>query len=370
MKLKRAFFAILLTLSLVFSGIAMASTSENEQDQSKAVLEYWKLMESFNNKSLAKIASDNYPDFYAGAYIGDAGELIILTTDIDYSKRSLDMVNASFVPAEYSLNKLEGINNTIINYIENHKNEDWLSNISGFGIFEKDNRVVVSFKNLTDDMKQNFENNIIRSDAIVFNEKEIMQTQTAVSLGSKAYYQDSSYQYNFSVGFRAQSGMYGNGYVTCGHGMSAGKRVYTPDGNPAGTISMISYDKNVDASFVKSESQAPVQTKTASGVSIVGNHYVVSFPTGANVKKEGYKTNLTTGKILSSDYTSRTDDGMTVNHTVLADYRSAKGDSGGLVYMVVNGDSIPAGIHRGGNGSSAVFCTVKRVIDSLDVTPY
>lgn len=145
-------------------------------------------MDSFSNNSLAKSISNNYPDYYGGAYIGDSGELVILTKDVDNSQRSLNMFNASFVTAEYSLNELEEINNTIINYIENHKNEDWILNISGFGIFEENNRMVVSFESLTDDMKQNFENNIIRSDAIIFDEKEIMQTQTAVSLGSKAYY--------------------------------------------------------------------------------------------------------------------------------------------------------------------------------------
>lgn len=365
MKLKRSFIAILLTLSLASTGIAMASTSESKQDQSDAVLEYWKLMDSFT-----KSKSNNYPDYYAGAYLGDSGDLVILTTDMDNAQRSFNMINASFIPAEYSLNELDEINNTIIDYMENHKNEDWISNISGFGIFEKDNRVVVSFTSLTDDMKQTFENKIIRSDAIIFDEKEKMQPQTAVSLGSEAYYQNSSTRYLFSVGFRAQSGLYGNGFVTCGHGMSAGAKVYTPDGNPAGTISMISYHQGVDASFVSSESQAPVQSNTASGVSIVGNHYVTSFLTGATVNKEGYVTNLTTGKILSSDYTSITDDGVTVYHTVLTDYSSAEGDSGGIVYMVVNGDSVPTGIHRAGSGSAAVFCMVQKVIDYLDVTPY
>lgn len=363
MKFKRTFITLLLTLSLATTGIAMASTSESN-DQSDAVLEYWKLMDSFN-----KSRNNNYPDYYAGAYLGDSGDLIILTNDIDNAQRSLNMFNASFMPAEYSLNELKDINNTIINYMENHKNEDWISNISGFGIFEKENRVVVSFTNLTEDMKQAFENKIIKSDAIIFDEKEKLEPQTNVTLGSQAYYQTSSDRSGFSVGFRAKSGVYGNGFVTCGHGMSAGARVYTSDGNPAGTISMISYHQGVDASFVKSESQAPVQSKTASGVSIVGNHYVVNFLTGATVKKEGFATNLTSGKILSSDYTSVTDDGVTVYHTISADYSSAKGDSGGIVYMVVNGDAVPAGIHRAG-GSVAVFCTVQKVIDYLDVTPY
>lgn len=370
MRFRKAFIVILFSLSLASTGVAMAGTSVPNQDQSEGVLEYWKLMDSFSNKSIAKSNSINYPDYYGGAYIRDSGELVILTTESGDSQRSLNMINATIVPAEYSLNELEEINNTIINYMENHKSEEWISNISGFGVFEEDNRVIVSFASLTDNVKKTFENNIIKSDAIIFNEKEMMQTQTAVSLGSKAYYQNSSTQSYFSVGFRAKSGAYGNGFVTCGHGMSAGKRVYTPDGNPAGTISMISYNQGVDASFVKSESQAPVQTKTTSGVNIVGNHYVVNYPTGATVKKIGYATGLTTGKIKSSNYTSRTDDGMTVNHTVLADYRSANGDSGGLVYMVVNGDSIPAGVHRAGNGSSSAFCKVQRIIDSLDVTPY
>jgi len=151
--------------------------------------------------------------------------------------------------------------------------------------------------------------------------------------------------------------------------MSAGARVYTSDGNPSGAIRMVSYHQGADASFVSSESQAPVQSKTASGVNIVGNHYVVNFLTGATVKKEGYATQLTSGKILSSDYASTTKDGVTVYHTVLADYSSAEGDSGGIVYMVVNWYAVPAGIHRAG-GSAAVFCTVQKVIDYLDVTPY
>ncbi len=72
----------------------------------------------------------------------------------------------------------------------------------------------------------------------------------------------------------------------------------------------------------------------------------------------------------SSNYTSVTDDGVTVYHTVLADYGSKKGDSGGIIYIVVNGDAVPAGINRASNGSQSVFCTVQKVIDYLDVTPY
>ncbi|MBE5980543.1 MAG: hypothetical protein E7249_15660 [Paenibacillaceae bacterium] len=95
-----------------------------------------------------------------------------------------------------------------------------------------------------------------------------------------------------------------------------------------------------------------------------------------NHKSEEWISNISGFGVFEEDnrvivsFASRTDDGMTVNHTVLADYRSANGDSGGLVYMVVNGDSIPAGVHRAGNGSSSAFCKVQRIIDSLDVTPY
>ncbi|MBE5980544.1 MAG: hypothetical protein E7249_15665 [Paenibacillaceae bacterium] len=106
MRFRRAFIVILFSLSLASTGVAMAGTSVPNQYQSEGVLEYWKLMDSFSNKSIAKSNSINYPDYYGGAYIRDSGELVILTTESGDSQRSLNMINATIVPAEYSLNEL------------------------------------------------------------------------------------------------------------------------------------------------------------------------------------------------------------------------------------------------------------------------
>lgn len=305
MKLRKTFLVSLMIFSIVFSNIAMADTVPEKKDQGDAIIEYTRLLETFantKNTQNQKYATNNnnYPEYYAGAYLDNNQELVILVTDKGVSQNSLMSVNATFETAKYSLNTLNEIMNTINSYVDNHRNEALSTNISGFGIDEKENRVLVSFTDLSESTKQAFEDQIIKSDAIAFEQRDRMETN-ASALGSQIYYTSGSTKSNYSIGFRAQriiNGVPYNGFITSGHDMKDGST------------------------------------------------------------------------IISSNYTSVTSDGMTVKNTVLANYSATAGDSGGIVYMIINGDAVPAGIHRGSGSAGSSFCKVQSVIDALGVTPY
>ena len=73
-------------------------------------------------------------------------------------------------------------------------------------------------------------------------------------------------------------------------------------------------------------------------------------------------TGTTLGKVTKSN-ASVTFDGVTFFRLVVADYSSAAGDSGGLVFFEVPGENLinTVGIHKGTSGNTKFYFKVSEV---------
>lgn len=70
-------------------GKRIETLSENEDQNTsntvgQAVLEYNVMMDNYEEKSSGEV---NYPDYYAGAYIDDAGELVVCSVSDNKNNR-------------------------------------------------------------------------------------------------------------------------------------------------------------------------------------------------------------------------------------------------------------------------------------------
>ena len=74
--------------------------------------------------------------------------------------------------------------------------------------------------------------------------------------------------------------------------------------------------------------------------------------------------------IRDSSYSAEDDTGTKFRDLVLTEHSSLRGDSGGIIYMTVNGDRVPAGIVKGELDSNTVFCKVQNIVTNLGVIPY
>ncbi|MBE7719942.1 MAG: flagellar protein FlaG [Lacrimispora celerecrescens] len=374
MKLHKILLSILLICSVCFSSLVVLAAPETNNKQNELYKKYNKQNESY--KKYNKIIDDLgitrgvYPDFYSGAYLNDDDELVILTTNGVTSRQFLSNTNTITQQVEYSLNELNSIVETINNYLDNHKNEAWLANFTGFGIDEKNNKVLVSFKNLTDEAIREFEDSVVKSDAISYEERSSFQTNVTY-LGSQIYYINSSKQYGYSMGFRAKRTVNGttyNGFVTAGHNMKDGVVIYDASDKRLGITKGVKYGSTADASFVYADSNT-ISSTTINGFYINGSDYAKRFLTGYYLTAEGYASGFNGGQIISTSYNSY-QSGILLEDTILADFITRGGDSGGIVYLPFPDTTQPAGIISAGNDTSTVICKVQRIIDALGVTPY
>lgn len=366
MKLNKLFLFSVIIFSLLFSNLAFANIPIEGEKQIEAIEKYSQIMESF-----AKTRADGYPDYYAGAYLGDSEELVILTTDMNMAQNSLSDSNVRFEMAEYSMNELRNIDDIIYNYITNNKDEEITSKISGFGIDEYQNKMSVFLTDISDEVLQEFREKIVDSEAVTFNKRDKLNFNATYHLGSQFYYKKATSTFLYSMGFRAKRVVGGttyNGFVTAGHSMPDGATIYSAAGSRIGYVKGVSFGDGSDASFVCADS-ATISSKTTTGYDINGSDYVTSYLTRAVVFKNGYATGQTTGRITNPNF-SFVVDSITVKNVVAADYEAKNGDSGGLVWMPFSNGNLPAGVHSASGNGVSCFVKVKTVVDKLGVTPY
>ncbi len=331
--------------------------------------------------------NDNVAEKYGGCYIDSNGELHILFvsgTESSIINKVKTMAENDVVNdiCEYSLEELNSLKEYISNLISNETTNLDLANIKkdivGVGIYEQYNKVFVEIRDCDSKKVELFKNLISSSEAIVFEDAENYEKQaTYLKPGSEIAIGTSSGN-KYSIGFRCKrltaSGSYNYGFVTSAHGNSRGQNVYVSN-TYIGFISVRSLENNGTADgafvYVVDDNYEPSNTVAQNGKVLTAGAYVNSFVTGKTVYKAGKSTNLTSGKITSTSYNC-TIDGITTKDCVQAAYKSDSGDSGGVVYMTVDGSNFAAGIHMAGatNADSAVFVKAANLKSALDIILY
>ncbi|HZK71903.1 MAG TPA: hypothetical protein VFD03_10390 [Clostridia bacterium] len=98
---------------------------------------------------------------------------------------------------------------------------------------------------------------------------------------------------------------------------------------------------------------------------------ISSSGVGTVINKAGKSTGYTSGTVTSTNV-SVSYDGQNFNYLVAANYTSAPGDSGGIVYSYISSTNTryTLGIHVASNGTTRYYCKAMHVNDALGCTRY
>lgn len=306
---------------------------------------------------------DEYIDDYAGSFVKD-GQLVVLTTK-DNNESISSRLNKSNQTrnVKFSMNQLnDGMND--INLYKKYHGETYIAKqFNLYWLDVENNQIVVELDNLTEENIKLFKNEVLDKEFVVFRQIEAKpEKEASIYPGSKINIKSSS----SSVAYRAtRNGV--KGIVISGHAGKVGDNVYS-NGKLLGNIQVRQEYGAVDAAFVKTNNNF-ILSNSVSSRTLSNN--VQNLNVGVTVKKIGYVTGTTSGKVTRNNV-SITLDGVTHFNLVGANYKADKGDSGGLVFFEVPGENLTntVGVHVASVGGTKYYCRASEVNKALNLKRY
>lgn len=369
--MKKRFFGLLLSAILVATCAFSVSAAENDAGvQEVASVAYDELMASFVT---AYTNSDEmiYPDYYGGSYINDVGQLVVLVTEDSQEASVLsDNANIIYESCTYSYNELLSVMNELNSYKFRRSNNAIASNFNEFGIYDSENRIIVKLDNLSDESIQEFKENVCDSDAIIFEQGYgPVNAEVNVNAGSAISYSDGS----ASVGYRVKRNDT-VGFVTAGHAADSVGKSITYNGTTFASCVATQQGGSVDAAFCAITNSNYTPTNTLSGTSNTLSTTISEPGEGTTINKIGMTTGHTSGKVLCTNATATFTSGATLTNLTSADYNSAAGDSGGVVYSYISSSNtrLTLGIHTGASndGITRYFTKANQINAALGTSRY
>lgn len=331
--------------------------------QGKALEEYDKICETYERDENNCFI---YPDNYAGEYIDEDYDLVILLTDDNngyYKSIVSDSEYIKYKTVEYSYNELSS---ALASSVEILLNEEYGKKLYvGSGIDVKMNKGVIDlYSDVVNSMSETSRQELfekITSDLVDYSFVDHENETTTISVkGGDGIYQSGK----FSAGM---GGYYlGNdAIVSCGHiSGSKGAVVKYNDstGTAIGTVSYKQCEDNEygDYSFITLYSNAQSTNLVYSSIPITG--YTLNPPVGTVLNKYGRRGKATV-TITQLNYTANyTEAGVAIKGLTKASIDSGtvvKGDSGCPFYYYSTSDSSWkfVGIASGAGGTSYALFT-------------
>lgn len=313
---------------------------------------YCRLMNSYA-KNLQGTEHD-YPQYYGGAYVGEDGSLVVAVTEnVDKCKEDLvlriddSMVRYQLVP--FSYNFLQDVNNSIQNFVNLNEDNEIRRNIKAWGIRQKMNKVIVYMEDTNDERIKEFKEKVTPSDAVHFMSMSghfIADADTvSIDAGNPIV--------NGSVAYRATNSRNTRGVVTAAHVVQSGAYLQTLDGTNFARCIMRNFQRKADAAFCEITDENFVPSRNIYGVSgAILNNNIMDPLEGAYVFKVGKTTGLSSGPVIDTNFSCEYK-GETFQNLTAADYRRAKGDSGGIVYFISSSTRYISGVHCAGYDNGA-----------------
>lgn len=171
-----------------------------------------------------------------------------------------------------------------------------------------------------------------------------------------------------SMGYRARKDGY-DGFVTTAHGVpnTIGTNVTSDGSTVMGTVQAWNYEMGADAAFIRTNSSFSPTNTINNGSTNVGTLGLSLWEpvAGLEVSAIGAATSsVRTGVIYSTSYVY-----YDINNIawvlVSCDVYGQNGDSGSLVYRVINGENYAAGIYKGVAPSGRYVFSKASTINSL-----
>lgn len=256
-----------ITVSAAASGDGKGNTTSEAPVQETAYNAYMQLTEDFLMTYDGSNSVTVYPDYYGGSYTSDDGKLVICipedATPAETAALSkLDDDSYVIETVDYSYNTLKEVMGQLNDYFLNEDN-DISNNINRFGIYDNQNRIVVSLFDASPEKIAEFKETVCDSSAIIFEEKEnIINTEVSVNPGNEI----QNGNYYASMGYRATlDGK--DGFVTSAHFADLDDYITNVNGTRIARVVARNYGGSADAVFCQMiGSHTPTNTLVVDGV--------------------------------------------------------------------------------------------------------
>lgn len=377
---------VLLTFSPVYAENMEVSKSEQQRQYNEdiGIQAYQNLLSYLSadsGNSVSALQEQNADtdiglrDTYAGAFINEAGFLVVNVTDVSEEIQNELQTATADASIQYQLveNNLNTLNST---YVE------LSSRLGAAPYFE----VVLSETNNTVEVYTEDEIELCQgyiADIVDISTVTIYQKANTFEDCATAHMGDELVCINTtgrgSVGFPCTKNATGEkGIVTTAHTVSS---PYSTLGNTVqisrkdfGTVNATRYGNTVDAAFIlKKQSLWPLwwtlKTEMTNGETIHDWCDASVTPEGTEIRKYGVATGLTTGRVLSNSASLEVDGNIfyVLTKTTL---RGEPGDSGGPCVTTYQGKNMLVGIVKGRDaGMNTYYCKINYIMKELNVTP-
>lgn len=325
-----------------------------------------------------------YKENISGIYCGEDEGIVVLTTDNDLTtvENEVDsLVSTDAVKiehAEFSYNELLALQSAIQEQVNMSQNEDDLwAKIADVSVDDKSNKVIVAVKDLSENDKVILLQNIENPNMISFVESENELTATDLKPGARIMSPTVDSQGNaaircYSIGCRAwrvnSDGTYQYGFITAGHDNKNGDKFYygsTAESNYIGKVVVCSKMGYWDFAFVALENRAKYRLSNSisySQYTLSSGKYLSSVMEGQICAFAGaYSGQLLFGRVVTDEtaymaFASAYDSSkkIVVGRLVSAKmgYDVKNGDSGGLLFAVIDGSPCVIGTLTGGTAGT------------------
>ena len=314
-------------------------------------------------------------DTYAGAFINEAGVLVVNVTDVSEEIQNELQTATADAPIQYQLveNNLNTLNST---YFE-------LSSRLGTApyfevVLSETNNTVEVYTEDEIELCQGYIADIVDiSTVTIFQKENTFEDCATARMGDELVCINTTG--HGSVGFPCIQNATGKkGIVTTAHTVSS---PYSTLGNTVqisrkdfGTVNATRYGNTVDAAFIlKKQSLWPLwwtlKTEMTNRETIHDWCDASVTPEGSEVRKYGMKTGLKEGIILSNS-ASYTLDGQTFYALTKTTMYGEGGDSGGPCVVTYQGKNMLVGILKcRDNDLNTYYCKINYIMKELNVTP-
>ena len=396
-KMLRVLIALLTMTTLTISGVTLrvqaeeTTSSEKMNNEAISVTSYQKIISSFSDPDDFR----TYPSYYAGAYLNDMGNLVILVTVETPSVKNAVLESAGnnniiFEKANYSYYQLSSLQSQIyIKYQETNK--PYL--ITEIYIDDQNNQLIVAFDKLSTAAEKWFNDEICSSKAIKLVEynkpienkiniisktntriANILTTSISLKLGQEIRNPSKGSSARISVGFRAVRNSI-NGFVTCAHAVSAqglyndvGDTITNSSGTTLGTVQQSLPSK--DCCFVGLTNSSDSISNKIYGTSIAITSYLAP-PQNSTVYFRGWTQSVASGTVTSTS-AIETASGFGIS-CIKTNIGVNGGDSGGILYYLYSSGATSGsacGILTSGTSSYSYFVKASTVVSNLGCTIY
>lgn len=240
-----------------------------------------------------------------------------------------------FKTVDYSFNYLNGIMNTLNEYVISNNTMNKVENINAFYYSQIDNCIIVELDNCNENVIQNFKNKVIDSPAIKFKNAEMEIKIHANLYGGGQIWTRSS---GGSIGYRVKLGN-DVGIITAGHVASVNDAIYNSSkSTQIGICSKSQQSGSIDAAFCRISGSSYVPTNTIKiGTTLSTLSTTISEPgEGTSVNYVGYTSGRKSGVVKYTNVTIYKEGRPYITNLTFVKTTSSNGDSGGIFYSYVS----------------------------------